>query len=189
MVSMILLMLIQLLWRVWISHNLFLHVKWNMFVMVLFCKVLISYIDTAGSTMTRQKALTEQYLFTCTCPRCIKAVPANILFLGFSFYCWTYSILFYIGKPDLLLVNLANFVLKGQSDDIQESAILEGYQCKDYQCNGFLLRSSGRWFSAINESDYYKRKVQLVGQSSYFGSFAIWICRWKRIYMPTLWSC
>ncbi|KAG2701046.1 hypothetical protein I3760_06G025100 [Carya illinoinensis] len=66
-------------------------------------EVLISYIETAGSTMTRQKALTEQYLFTCTCPRCIKA---------------------------------------GQSDDIQESAILEGYQCKDYQCNGFLLRSS-----------------------------------------------
>ncbi|XP_041015983.1 histone-lysine N-methyltransferase ASHR1 isoform X1 [Juglans microcarpa x Juglans regia] len=66
-------------------------------------EVLISYIETAGSTMTRQKALTEQYLFTCTCPRCIKA---------------------------------------GESDDIQESAILEGYRCKDDQCNGFLLRSS-----------------------------------------------
>ncbi|KAJ4700614.1 histone-lysine N-methyltransferase ASHR1-like [Melia azedarach] len=35
-------------------------------------EVLISYIETAGSTMTRKKALTEQYLFTCTCPRCIK---------------------------------------------------------------------------------------------------------------------
>ncbi|KAJ0024550.1 hypothetical protein Pint_08233 [Pistacia integerrima] len=37
-------------------------------------EVLISYIETAGSTMTRQKALKEQYLFTCTCPRCIKLV-------------------------------------------------------------------------------------------------------------------
>ncbi|ESW09362.1 hypothetical protein PHAVU_009G121500 [Phaseolus vulgaris] len=35
-------------------------------------EVLISYIETAGSTMTRQKALKEQYLFTCTCPRCSK---------------------------------------------------------------------------------------------------------------------
>lgn len=66
-------------------------------------EVLISYIETAGSTMTRQKALKEQYLFTCTCPRCIKV---------------------------------------GQSDDIQESAIVEGYRCKDDRCNGFLLRSS-----------------------------------------------
>ncbi|XP_057444003.1 histone-lysine N-methyltransferase ASHR1 isoform X2 [Lotus japonicus] len=36
-------------------------------------EVLISYIETAGSTVTRQKALKEQYLFTCTCPRCSKA--------------------------------------------------------------------------------------------------------------------
>ncbi|KAL6217173.1 hypothetical protein ACLB2K_010390 [Fragaria x ananassa] len=36
-------------------------------------EVLISYIDTAGSTATRQKALKEQYLFTCACPLCIKA--------------------------------------------------------------------------------------------------------------------
>ncbi|KAK9993553.1 hypothetical protein SO802_023256 [Lithocarpus litseifolius] len=66
-------------------------------------EVSISYIDTTGSTMTRQKALKEQYLFTCSCPRCIKL---------------------------------------GQSDDIQESAVLEGYRCKDEGCNGFLLRNS-----------------------------------------------
>ncbi|GMY06847.1 histone-lysine N-methyltransferase ASHR1 isoform X1 [Fagus crenata] len=66
-------------------------------------EVFISYIETAGSTMTRQKALKEQYLFTCTCPRCIKV---------------------------------------GQSDDIEESAILEGYRCKGEGCNSFLLRSS-----------------------------------------------
>ncbi|PRQ26466.1 putative histone-lysine N-methyltransferase chromatin remodeling SET family [Rosa chinensis] len=35
-------------------------------------EVLTSYIDLVGSTVTRQKALKEQYLFTCTCPRCIK---------------------------------------------------------------------------------------------------------------------
>ncbi|CAN1130482.1 Histone-lysine N-methyltransferase ASHR1 [Linum perenne] len=35
-------------------------------------EVLISYIETAGSTVTRQKALKEQYFFTCTCLRCIK---------------------------------------------------------------------------------------------------------------------
>ncbi|KAK2971010.1 hypothetical protein RJ640_023442, partial [Escallonia rubra] len=68
-----------------------------------FKEVFISYIETAGSTMTRQKALKEQYYFTCTCPRCIKV---------------------------------------GQYDDIQESATLEGYKCKDNGCNGFLLRNS-----------------------------------------------
>ncbi|KAK6114862.1 hypothetical protein DH2020_007131 [Rehmannia glutinosa] len=66
-------------------------------------EVLISYIEIAGSTITRQKALKEQYFFTCTCSRCIKL---------------------------------------GQSDDIRESAILEGYRCKDNECNGFLLRDS-----------------------------------------------
>ncbi|XP_020547415.1 histone-lysine N-methyltransferase ASHR1 isoform X2 [Sesamum indicum] len=67
-------------------------------------EVLISYVEIAGSTITRQKALKEQYFFTCTCPRCMKL---------------------------------------GQSDDIQESATLEGYRCKDSKCNGFLLRDSG----------------------------------------------
>ncbi|XP_062113355.1 histone-lysine N-methyltransferase ASHR1-like isoform X2 [Humulus lupulus] len=67
-------------------------------------EVLISYIETAGSTLTRQKALKEQYLFTCKCVRCIKL---------------------------------------GQSDDVQEGAILEGYGCKNTECDGFLLRDSG----------------------------------------------
>ncbi|GMH00279.1 hypothetical protein Nepgr_002118 [Nepenthes gracilis] len=66
-------------------------------------EVSISYIETAGSTMTRQKALKEQYFFSCACPRCIKL---------------------------------------GKSDDIQDSAILEGYRCKDDTCNGFLLLDS-----------------------------------------------
>ncbi|XP_057795841.1 histone-lysine N-methyltransferase ASHR1 isoform X2 [Salvia miltiorrhiza] len=66
-------------------------------------EVLISYVDIAGSTLTRQKALKEQYYFTCACSRCIKL---------------------------------------GQSDDIRESTILEGYRCKDTQCDGFLLRDS-----------------------------------------------
>ncbi|KAL8216258.1 hypothetical protein R6Q57_023095 [Mikania cordata] len=64
-------------------------------------EVLISYIETAGSTMTRQKALKEQYFFTCGCSRCIKL---------------------------------------GQSDDITESAVLEGYGCKNQTCDGYLLR-------------------------------------------------
>ncbi|WRX31508.1 SET domain - like 10 [Theobroma cacao] len=66
-------------------------------------EILISYIETATSTITRQKTLKEQYLFTCTCPCCIKV---------------------------------------GQHDDIQESAILEGYRCRDNRCSGFLLRES-----------------------------------------------
>ncbi|MED6128328.1 Histone-lysine N-methyltransferase ashr1, partial [Stylosanthes scabra] len=66
-------------------------------------EVLISYIETAGSTMTRQKALKQQYLFNCTCPRCSKL---------------------------------------GQYDDIRESAILEGYRCKNEKCDGFLLRTT-----------------------------------------------
>lgn len=39
-----------------------------------FLKVLISYVDIAGSTLTRQKALKEQYYFACACSRCIKLV-------------------------------------------------------------------------------------------------------------------
>ncbi|KAL4196390.1 hypothetical protein AMTRI_Chr04g245920 [Amborella trichopoda] len=35
-------------------------------------EVLISYIEIAGSTETRRKALKEQYLFNCTSLRCIK---------------------------------------------------------------------------------------------------------------------
>ncbi|XP_075509386.1 LOW QUALITY PROTEIN: histone-lysine N-methyltransferase ASHR1 [Primulina tabacum] len=65
-------------------------------------EVLISYVETAGSTVTRQKALKEQYFFSCTCSRCVKL---------------------------------------GQFDDIQESAILEGYSCKNGDCSGFLLRN------------------------------------------------
>lgn len=53
--------------------------------------------------MTRQKALKEQYLFKCSCPRCIKI---------------------------------------GEFEDIQESAVLEGYRCDDNTCMGFLLRDS-----------------------------------------------
>ncbi|KAL5715662.1 Histone-lysine N-methyltransferase ashr1 [Ranunculus cassubicifolius] len=64
-------------------------------------EVLITYIETAGSTATRQKTLQEQYLFTCTCPRCLQL---------------------------------------GLYEDIEESAILEGFRCKDDKCNGFLLR-------------------------------------------------
>ncbi|EYU22920.1 hypothetical protein ABFS82_03G103400 [Erythranthe guttata] len=66
-------------------------------------EVTISYVEIAGSTITRQKSLKEQYFFTCSCPRCIKL---------------------------------------GQSEDIQESAILEGYSCKESECDGFLLRDS-----------------------------------------------
>ncbi|PHT45546.1 Histone-lysine N-methyltransferase ASHR1 [Capsicum baccatum] len=67
-------------------------------------EVSISYIEMAGTTATRQKALKEQYLFSCTCIRCVKL---------------------------------------GQNDDIQESAFLEGYRCKDKKCSGFLLRDFG----------------------------------------------
>ncbi|KAK9134907.1 hypothetical protein Syun_014237 [Stephania yunnanensis] len=66
-------------------------------------EVFISYIETAGSTATRQKTLKEQYLFTCTCPCCMKV---------------------------------------GLQEDVQESAILEGYQCLNGSCNGFLIRNT-----------------------------------------------
>ncbi|PKI38461.1 hypothetical protein CRG98_041160 [Punica granatum] len=66
-------------------------------------EVSISYIETARSTMTRLKALKEQYFFTCSCPRCDRV---------------------------------------GQPADIQESAVLEGYRCKDDNCTGFLLNDS-----------------------------------------------
>lgn len=44
-----------------------------------------------------------------------------------------------------LLVNKFHSLLKGQHDDVQESAILEGYRCKNIGCDGFLLRDSGIW--------------------------------------------
>lgn len=34
-------------------------------------------------------------------------------------------------------------MIKGQSNDLQDSAVLEGYRCKDDRCTGFLLRDSG----------------------------------------------
>ncbi|XP_058097233.1 histone-lysine N-methyltransferase ASHR1 isoform X2 [Magnolia sinica] len=68
-------------------------------------EVSISYIETAASTTTRQKALKEQYLFTCTCSRCMKV---------------------------------------GLYEDLQESAVLEGYRCKDKKCDGFLLLDSDK---------------------------------------------
>lgn len=40
-------------------------------------------------------------------------------------------------------LNIASCMVKGQVDDIEESAILEGYRCKDRRCNGFLLHDSG----------------------------------------------
>lgn len=47
-------------------------------------EVSISYIETAGSTMTRQKTLKENYLFTCTCSRCVKVVTDNCIFQMFK---------------------------------------------------------------------------------------------------------
>lgn len=98
--------------------------------------MLISYIDTAGSTMTRQKALKEQYLFTCTCRRCVKLVCiAKILELMIS-YTENFFLVFH-------LFNFGGTLLKGEFEDIQESAVLEGYRCKNDKCDGFLLRDPG----------------------------------------------
>lgn len=41
------------------------------------------------------------------------------------------------------MISEVGFILKGQYEDMQESAVLEGYRCKDSKCNGFLLRDSG----------------------------------------------
>ncbi|KAK9945746.1 hypothetical protein M0R45_011245 [Rubus argutus] len=90
-------------------------------------EVLISYIDTAGSTVTRQKALKEQYLFTCACPRCIKA---------------------------------------GQNEDMQESAVLEGYRCKDNKCDGFLLRDSDDNGFICQQCGRLKRKEEIIEMES-----------------------
>ncbi|KAG0485280.1 hypothetical protein HPP92_009359 [Vanilla planifolia] len=57
-------------------------------------EVVISYIETAATSKTRQNDL-RQYFFTCSCLRC--------------------------------------------SQDLKEDAILEGFKCVDYTCDGFLL--------------------------------------------------
>lgn len=50
----------------------------------------------------------------------------------------------YFSKIGMLsLSNSVKFILKGQYDDIQENAILEGYRCMNEQCDGFLLRTTG----------------------------------------------
>ncbi|MCL7044521.1 hypothetical protein MKW94_030066 [Papaver nudicaule] len=41
-------------------------------------EVFISYIETAESTTTRQKALKEQYFFTCSCPSCRKGIYMEV---------------------------------------------------------------------------------------------------------------
>jgi SET and MYND domain-containing protein len=41
------------------------------------------------------------------------------------------------------MISEVGFILKGQYEDMQESAVLEGYRCKDNKCDGFLLRDSG----------------------------------------------
>ncbi|KAL9245528.1 hypothetical protein vseg_019171 [Gypsophila vaccaria] len=87
-------------------------------------EVTISYIETAGSTMTRQKTLKEQYFFKCSCPRCIKL---------------------------------------GQSDDIQESAVLEGYRCSDTKCSGFLLRDSDKMAFTCQQCSHV-RKLEDIKQ-------------------------
>lgn len=43
----------------------------------------------------------------------------------------------------LSLANSVKLVLKGQYEDVQENAILEGYRCKNETCDGFLLRTTG----------------------------------------------
>jgi SET and MYND domain-containing protein len=40
-------------------------------------EITISYIETAGSTLTRQKSLKEQYLFHCQCARCSNFVSSR----------------------------------------------------------------------------------------------------------------
>ncbi|KAL7118030.1 hypothetical protein ACP275_03G110000 [Erythranthe tilingii] len=95
-------------------------------------EVTISYVEIAGSTITRQKSLKEQYFFTCSCSRCIKL---------------------------------------GQSEDIQESAILEGYRCKESECDGFLLRDSDK----IEANEAYKRIEAL--QLKLYHPFSIFLMR------------
>ncbi|KAI3424678.1 uncharacterized protein J3R85_010433, partial [Psidium guajava] len=87
-------------------------------------EVLISYIETAGSTTTRMKSLREQYHFACACARCAKL---------------------------------------GQPDDIKESAILEGYRCKDDRCSGFLLRDSEKQGFVCQQCGLVRNKEEIRG--------------------------
>lgn len=93
--------------------------------------------------MTRQKALKEQYFFSCTCSRCVKLVPS------ISFHTFL-AIVSYVVElaPSIYsaLLSKATFMFKGQFDDIRENAILEGYSCKNGDCSGFLLRNCGTFF-------------------------------------------
>uniref|UniRef100_A0A1J3E1S8 Histone-lysine N-methyltransferase ASHR1 n=1 Tax=Noccaea caerulescens TaxID=107243 RepID=A0A1J3E1S8_NOCCA len=61
--------------RFWCSKNRWLLFElWSIYRKIqrsfVFDQVTISYIETAGSTLTRQKSLKEQYLFHCECTRC-----------------------------------------------------------------------------------------------------------------------
>lgn len=73
--------------------------------------------------MARQKALREQYFFTCTCPYCTKV---------------------------------------NQFDDVRESAVLEGYRCKDDGCSGFLLRDTDDKGFVCQECGLLRSKEDIV---------------------------
>jgi hypothetical protein len=54
---------------------------------------------------------------------------------------------------------LFKLVLKGQYEDVQENAILEGYRCKNETCDGFLLRTTGMVYDCskrlVAEKEHY----------------------------------
>ncbi|KAK9713829.1 hypothetical protein RND81_06G054100 [Saponaria officinalis] len=51
----------------------------------------------------------------------------------------------------------------GQSDDIQESAVLEGYRCSNAKCSGFLLRDSEKMTFTCQQCGHV-RKVDDIKQ-------------------------
>ncbi|XP_050365624.1 histone-lysine N-methyltransferase ASHR1-like [Argentina anserina] len=82
--------------------------------------------------------------------------------------CLPNSVLLFEGRTSV--VRAVQHIPKGAEGhygDIQESAILEGYRCKDNKCDGFLLRDSGMELpmtrdSYVNNVDVLRAKKRLL---------------------------
>lgn len=108
--------------------------------------MVISYIETAASTTTRRKALKDQYIFNCMCIRCMKVVP-SVLFVLQKCDDEIFALSYLLQMKVTLLdeASSSTFVLlQGQKDDIEESATLEGYKCRNENCDGYILQNSGK---------------------------------------------
>ena len=118
-------------------------VIWLLIELLPVCKVLISYIETAATTKTRQNDLKRQYFFTCNCPRCTKVVLDILVNFSATYFYFSPLLLAELRPRYFLLTLFCCQFIQSPYEELKENALLEGYKCKDDKCNGFLLYDAG----------------------------------------------